>query len=1488
MSAVTLTVKVNKDQLTTLQNDIKILDGKNIKLSVKIDGLSQIDAETRKGLNALARLETAKAKTARANADLAKSENAVKVAQEKTEQSMARMRSEQEKTERAALNYANQINKQSAETETFGKVAEQSADKAGKFGDAIEQIGAKLGRWALRELNQSMREALDTMKAVDDELVVVGKVSNATDEQLRSLEERAYKTGTAYGVGAQKHLNSVAEFTRGGYREQAADLAELAVKTQLVGDVTAETANQFLLSVDKAYQYEGSIQKLSAVLDGANEIDNKYATSIQKIAEGMGIIAPLAAQAHVGIDELAAGIGTITAVTQRSGTEASRAYRALILNIIGDTKTEIDEGVTWTTGEIAGLRDVIKKYASDAYEAAQASGEVINPMKAIAGLAQSMKDGVLSEAKLMEMVSDIGGKLRSSQLLALIQNWEMYESMVADFGDAFGSADKEVENALNSWTAKTNQLKNTWAEFVHHIIETDAIKDSLDALRGVISGLDNGFGHFIVTVTGLFTVLSVAEKILKTGFLPSVQTLKTVLARYTTEAGVAAGATAAFKAALTGFVVAAVIAAIYGVVKAIDKAVVTTKEAIDAAKQAREEYENFIGSGSEYDSLVSKITDLDDQYIELFRSIGNCTDEQQKLLDQAGGFNSLIDQTHDLTEAEKKRLIVLQQLAAAKEEAAKAALQTAYDKFADEPIKVRQAAVDFYGDTFTYDAYADAATAAQYLYEEYSDAIRQRFLNGSNNLSNIAYASLVHDIMLYYEDAYTQLKDFQEKGQELTPDHQRFVNVYEEMAASIDHFANMTGDAADATQDIAEAQKTAAQTADALKKRMEAVSKAQKDYQQYGNLTEKTLEDLEAAIPGVTANLYDQDGALTDVAKSALSAESGMYELRAAEIIFNNTSMDVSQKIAALQLLATQAGIASAALVNAAQASALQGEIDNLTYYGGMSLSDAQSYVLSKYAKNLFGANENKDPKQTGGGGGGSKKDPALEALESEIALLQSELTLLEKQNAAVGKRITKMREIQDALHRQAEYLRAHGGSQTEINKLSAQWLDIQEDIAALQKEQLENAKELIKSYVDGQNKALDEQKKALQDARDIEKDRLDIAERELAVREALEKLQNAQNERTVRQYNAATGQWEWVANAKNVKNAQEEYEKALADLKKLRDDQEYQAKLDAIEKEKELNNSLWDGLEKAIDTFIDALSHGAAGTDDAFSGLLDILTNANIKSSELYEQIIIALMKANSQAWLTASDEMRNKLHGYNQQLGQLIGAKYQEYTEEGRTKGAWYKDGMLLYSLDPNAGTYETVLGGSGGSGTGGGSTSSGGSKKEYSSAGYEITGYYTMETGKNAPAGLSTGTVITTKDEKHAYQIVEAGTPGATQNPENGYWRIQLYDSGGVLHGLGGIKATASDEMVLPPDITRAMLHPALDMTTRERFDELRWLYGVDRNRPSQSAGGTTYNGAVTHGNVYTINGVRLSEDAAKRMTVYDLVRQSGALGIYGGRM
>lgn len=548
--------------------------------------------------------------------------------------------------EKAYLDASGKVQQSTAKAaqsvKSVGTAAKETSGFADLMGDSFGRVAAKMALWqvmgnAIAGLKRSFTEALETMKDVDDEMVTIRKVTGATTEELNKIEKQAYETASAYGVAADEYLNSVANFSRAGYGEQASALAELATKTQIVGDTDAETAQQFLLSMDAAYKYQGSIEQLTKVLDGANEIDNNYATSIEKIAEGLGKVAPIAAQAHVGADELTAAIGTITAVTQRSGTEAATALRALFLNIIGDTKTEIDEGVTWTTGEIAGLRDVIKVYAKDAYDAAQATGSVINPMKAIAGLAQSMKDGLLTEQQLMEMVSDIGGKLRTSQLLALIQNWDMYESMLGDYADAVGSADKEVENALDSWTRKTEILHNKWTEFVSHLVETDTIKDALDGVIGLVEFLDSDTGRLVVQLGLLVGVLTLANK----GFTALMNTgVGTFFGTLTSAIGGNAMAitqlTGQMKGLLAMLPKLGVGAAIFAALAVAISLSTEKARAYEKALEGVEKAQSALGeTEDEYDALISKtgeLTEAEEKRLEVLRAI---REEQEKAVRDA-------------------------------------------------------------------------------------------------------------------------------------------------------------------------------------------------------------------------------------------------------------------------------------------------------------------------------------------------------------------------------------------------------------------------------------------------------------------------------------------------------------------------------------------------------------------------------------------------------------------------------------------------------------------------------------------------------------------------------------------------------------------------------------------------------------------------------------------------------------------------------------
>ena len=338
---------------------------------------------------------------------------------------------------------------------------------------------------------QVLRSALREMKSMNDELVTYRKVTGASASDMEKMRSAAYKAAQNYGQSPSDFLAGAATMARAGYGAASGQMAELATKTQLVGDMTADAASKFLIAVDAAYHYQGSITQLTKVLDGINEVDNNYATSIEKISEGMTLVASLASSAHVPIEELTAALGTMTAVTQRSGTETARGLRQIFLNIMGDTTTEVEEGVKVTEEEMSAMTKALQKYAPEVVKAAKATGKLINPMEAIGALAKQYKEGFLTEQDLFKITEGIGGKRYYNVFTALIQNYDMYEGMLNKVKNSAGSADKEVAAMMDSWSKKLEKLKSTWTELVNNTISENFIKGLLDAGTGALKFAGN-------------------------------------------------------------------------------------------------------------------------------------------------------------------------------------------------------------------------------------------------------------------------------------------------------------------------------------------------------------------------------------------------------------------------------------------------------------------------------------------------------------------------------------------------------------------------------------------------------------------------------------------------------------------------------------------------------------------------------------------------------------------------------------------------------------------------------------------------------------------------------------------------------------------------------------------------------------------------------------------------------------------------------------
>lgn len=1151
---------------------------------------------------------------------------------------------------------------------SVGTAAKESSGFADLMGDSFVRVAGKMALWqvmgnAIAGLKRSFTEALETMKDVDDEMVTIRKVTGATTEELNRIEKQAYETASAYGVAADEYLNSVANFSRAGYGEQASALAELATKTQIVGDTDAETAQQFLLSMDAAYKYQGSIEQLTKVLDGANEIDNNYATSIEKIAEGLGKVAPIAAQAHVGADELTAAIGTITAVTQRSGTEAATALRALFLNIIGDTKTEIDEGVTWTTGEIAGLRDVIKLYAKDAYDAAQATGSVINPMKAIAGLSKSMKDGLLTEQQLMEMVSDIGGKLRTSQLLALIQNWDMYESMLGDYADAVGSADKEVENALDSWTRKTEILHNKWTEFISHLVETDTIKGALDQVIALVEFLDSDTGRLVIQLGLLVGVLTLANK----GFTALMNS------------GVGT-----FFGTLTS--------AIGGNAMAITQLTGQMKSLLAMLPK--------LGIGAAIFAALAVAISLSTEKARAYKkALAGVEMAQSALGETEDEYDTLISKTGELTEAEEKRLEVLRAIREEQEKAVRDAESEAWDAWnelhgtgAEVYVGGGDSVGNGMGVTPVQMVQADVESLAQYK----------------------ASVKLVQDQMeagiKTQEEYYYSLTKLQEAREEEVETIRKAINY---------GFA------------VSEEQRQLVAAYDRVQEILGVTQKATQDY------VNKLISEAQQA--GYTGK--------------------ALYDLVAAQITASNTKLNFSQQISALRTLAATIGYTTQAYGNLLNAGRIyQQSMVLVANKKFKTLEEAQSYLTNKAWGKLTGTAPsggwNNTTGNTGGysGGGSSGSSAAKKKYQDEI----------------------------DALEKQRDA-----------------------ELAA----------------IDAQIDALKKQNEEIDRAEKLDELRLEVMRKQDA-------LLNARNERTVRMYNAESGQWEWIADPEKVKQAEEDLADAKKDLRDYEREMELDLAIEELEARKKAIEAAYQLKIDALEEYINALGETVAQEE--------VLLDQSVQNWWEWANGVLAAKAAAAGVTITAGgtpvEVKRNatgNASGYTEvKVGHLTGVRKSTKSEKASV------------SNKPTGNLSDAI------------------------------------SMGKNNISLPNSG-------KSNRKSIVSGSIIGAVSGG-----RKKKYDSGGVLHGLGGIKATVDDEMVLPPDVTAKMLKPSADARFRARVNELGGLYG--ETPVSRSVAGSSDNRSYSDhsGPTYNVKGITLTEQQAEHLTVAQMCRMAHNVKPYGG--
>lgn len=976
-------------------------------------------------------------------------------------------------------------------------------------------------------------------------------------------------------------VSAATEYRKNGFNDKdAAQLAQVSSMFQNVADESISTgdAAQFLISQLIAFnKTTGDVEgNAMHIADALNEVANNFAVGTGDLATGLKVVASSSAGMNNSFEQT---IGLMTAITEqtKNASKASRGLNSIMANLAQVLDDASSNGKKIT--------EIFEQLGVEMYE----NGQLKSGYDLLAGLAE--KWDTLDNNSQKYIATTVAGTTQLNNFLALMNNFDHAVSATNTALESQGSAMRENSAYMESIQAKLSQLQSTFQDFANNVISSDLAKAVLDLANGLLQKANTDLGQIvtqIVLLTGLgwgATSLTKALGIFKVGaaqFAAFVPILKNI--------GLAASGAA-------GPVMAVGTAASFAlpVILAVASALVVGGALWKATEDSRKSF-------GELETEIGNVNDKFQTNKERIKEINALpwNERTQEILSEKDALeqenNELQTQIDKLTELEKKK--------------AKQTLkrtggyvgtgETEYHLSSLGESRGGAEALGLTGRTFkTYDE------LVKYL---------DNYIPGASKKTRQELEALgiefeaVEGKVYKTGEAYEQdlIKQANELSNKLKTNHQ----LTDEDLKQYDEVTSELGTLAQAHQLVGD-ESTAARDA------LNGLNSS------YKNATEYTQKYGEASTES-SRKVTDLVNSLATAAGQSGKTEVAFYQLVAAEKVFNNTNLNVSEKISALQQLAAQAGITATLLTASSTAThdQMSGYI-RTQMMKGMSESQAtQSYLQSIYKEFMSFVPQTPTSVPTGIGGGSkssaTKKytDKALEQFKSLQKDIEHQLNLgeiTEEEYYAKLEELVKQYKTNATAH-----MKEYGLNVNQINqnmyqyeeeiykgraKLADSLADQQkkaaEEAAQAEKEALEKqrsdyerAVNYIVSKIEEQISKLEQQKSGIEKFYDDQiqalQDTNDELERQIQYEQLLNNLAQAKDKGL---YVFSNGQFQYIQDVEAISAAQAEldaYErdealrKEVENLNKLKD--QATASIDAQIKQWEKYKEEWSNVVDQYD----------------------------------------------------------------------------------------------------------------------------------------------------------------------------------------------------------------------------------------------------------------------------------------------------------------
>ena len=371
--------------------------------------------------------------------------------------------------QQAFLTMSNSLTSMGNATKQTNKVIERMATT---FKNTVSW-GISSGLW--NEAVNTAQQAYGYVKSLDSSLNDIRIVTGKSADEMQRFGTTANETAKQLGVATSDFTEgALIYFQQGLDEETSTKLAEVTAKAANVTGQSMKATSEELTAVWNGYNVaaenaEQSVDKLAAVAASS-------ASDLQELATGMSKVASAANAMGVGEDQLAAQLSTIISVTRQAPESVGTALKTIYARMTSIQAGTDEEGVS--LGQYTEKMAQMGINVLDANNKLRDMGEVIEEVGG--------KWSNMSREQQVALAQTMAGTRQYNNLIALFDNFDQYNEMVDVAANSTGTLEEQQAIYLESITAKTEKLKTTFEDLYDSLFDEDSIKDTLDAVTGLV------------------------------------------------------------------------------------------------------------------------------------------------------------------------------------------------------------------------------------------------------------------------------------------------------------------------------------------------------------------------------------------------------------------------------------------------------------------------------------------------------------------------------------------------------------------------------------------------------------------------------------------------------------------------------------------------------------------------------------------------------------------------------------------------------------------------------------------------------------------------------------------------------------------------------------------------------------------------------------------------------------------------------------------